>query len=263
MRFIEKILPPLIKRYLALDPESTQRLQKLNNKVVEIQLNTQMIQLHCTETGILVKTNSFLKPDTIIKSTPISLLHMAFQPKKRFLFLGKTVSVTGNMDVGQQLMDLFDTLEIDWEEHLSHYTGDIPAHLLTKASQKIGRFVSRLTSTLAQNTNEYVHEEANVFPSKEELNDFYNDVDALQMDVDRLELSLSSVIPAPYFVIPAPYFVIPAPYFVIPAKAGTHSAKSSQDATLAHKQAPTPQEKATHRMGPRLRGDDRKSGDSA
>ena len=35
--------------------------------------------------------------------------------------------------------------------------------------------------------NEYVHEEAEFFPAREALQDFFQDIDTLRMDADRLE----------------------------------------------------------------------------
>ncbi len=190
-------LPIALNRYLALDPESSQRLNILKNKIVEIKLtigetsfyqeSINKFQLLFSETGIQLKTKHFSSPDTFIQGTPLSLLRMAFTNKDRKKFFSEDVSIEGNIELGQQVIALFDALEIDWEEYLSRWIGDIPAHQLTRFTNKLKTLSNRFKSTLLENIDEYVHEEVDLFPSKEALQDFYHDVDTLRMDTDRLE----------------------------------------------------------------------------
>ena len=208
MRIIDKLitnyLPIALNRYLALDPESHTRLHRLQNKIVEIELlvnetplyreSKNNFQLVFTETGIEVKTVEFSHPDTYIKGTPLSLLRMAFSREDRKKFFSDDVAIEGNIELGQQVIDLFDSLEIDWEEYLSRWIGDAPAHQMARFTNKIKVISKRFHSALQQNINEYTHEEINLFPPPEELQDFYHDIDALRMDVDRLDARVQQLI---------------------------------------------------------------------
>jgi len=195
---IEKYLPQAINSYLALDPESAQRLGALNGKIVTIEFSSQSagnsIQLHFTQTTILLRINHFSKPDIIIKSTPLSFLTMALMRKNRKQFFSNnTIIIEGDVALGQQVIALFDELEIDWEEYLSHGLGDIGSHQLVRFTKKIRRIGTRVSSTLAENINDYVHEETYLFPPNEALCDFYHDVDDLRMDTDRLEARIEKL----------------------------------------------------------------------
>jgi ubiquinone biosynthesis protein UbiJ len=186
--FLEKNAETILNRYLTLDPESIHRLKALENRMVTIELMkiNFVFQVIFTESKIRIKTDDFAKPDTIIKGTPLSLLHMTLsQDRKKFF--ADDVSIEGNIELGQQVIDLFDTLEIDWEEYLSRITGDVPAHQLYRAISHFKNFTSHLKKAVSQNINEYVHEEKNLFPTPEALQDFFQDVDSLRMDTDRLE----------------------------------------------------------------------------
>ncbi|MCE3237282.1 MAG: hypothetical protein K0R24_263 [Gammaproteobacteria bacterium] len=187
-KVIEEYFPKLINAYLALDPESQRRLLKLNGKIVTIELAEHPIQLQFTQSGITLKTDHFSEPHTVIKGTPLSLLHMglARDNRKKF-FSDNSITIQGNLELGQQVIALFDELEIDWEEYLSRGLGDIGSHQLVRFTKKIKQFGQRICSTLTENIDEYVHEEANLFPPSEALDDFYHDVDDLRMDTDRLE----------------------------------------------------------------------------
>ena len=193
-KIIEKYLPQAINAYLALDPESAQRLSALNGKIVTIELAGNSIQLQFTQTTILLKADHFSKPDIIIKSTPLSFLTMALMRKNRKRFFSdNTIVIEGDVALGQQVIALFDELEIDWEEYLSRGLGDIGSHQFVRFTKKIHVMGTRISSTLAENINDYVHEEALLFPPDEALRDFYHDVDDLRMDTDRLEARIKKL----------------------------------------------------------------------
>lgn len=202
-KLIETYLTKALNRYLALDPESKQHLQALQDKIVTIELSVNQTPLYkegksefqmlFTSAGIKLKTTGLSKPDTYIKGTPLSLLRMAFTSENRKNFFAEDVSIEGDLELGQQVIELFDTLDIDWEEYLSHWISDIPAHQLTRFTRKIKVLGNRLQKTLAQNINEYIHEEVDLFPPPEALQDFYHDVDTLRMDTDRLEVRIQQL----------------------------------------------------------------------
>jgi ubiquinone biosynthesis protein UbiJ len=193
--FFEKNIERLLNRYLALDPESHNRLKKLENRSITIELKgiNLIFQLIFSENKILFKSSDFIKADTVIKGTPLSLLSMSLT-KDRKKFFSDDVTIEGNIELGQQVIDLFDALEWDWEESLSQITGDVPAYQIGRAVKSIQQFTTRLKSTIAQNINEYTHEEIDLFPPREALNDFFSDVDILRLDTDRLEARIESLI---------------------------------------------------------------------
>ncbi|MCD6039251.1 MAG: hypothetical protein K0S27_651 [Gammaproteobacteria bacterium] len=202
-QFIENYLPKILNRYLALDPESSHRLQALQDKVVTIELlihkspsykkGKNIFQIIFSPTGITFKRQDFFESDVYIKGTPLSLLRMLLTKENRKNFFSEDVGIEGSLELGQQIIDLFDALEIDWEEYLSHWISDIPAHHLFKFVRKTALKGSRLQTTFIQNINEYIHEEASLFPPLEALQDFYNDVDNLRMDTDRLEKNMQQL----------------------------------------------------------------------
>lgn len=195
--FLKNKIQTLLNQYISLDPESEKRLTALNGKVVTIELNmlTGLIfQLHFTAAGIKLKSSDFNKADTVIKGTPISLLHLSLSPDNRKKFFAEDVSIEGNIDLGQQVIALFDELEIDWEEYLSRWVGDVPAHNIGRFANKMKKFSKKIRETMLQNINEYTHEEIHLFPPPEELQDFFHDVDILRMDVDRLAARIQKLI---------------------------------------------------------------------
>lgn len=197
MKLISYLIKTAINRYLALDPESHRRLARLNNKTISMQLSgigiefQLKIQNEKIEIQNLQFSNSYsvyLEPhDVLIKGTPFALLGMSLSKDDRKRFFAEDVIIEGDLELGQQIIDLFDELEIDWEELLSKIVGDIPAHQLGNAARGLKNFTQRFKNVVLQNINEYAHEEALVFPPREALNDFFQEIDRLRMDADRLE----------------------------------------------------------------------------
>lgn len=188
-------LQNLLNKFLHLDPESKYRIQPLQGKVVTIKLlglNFDF-QLIFHPDNIELKTSHFLQPDTIIKGTPLTLLHMTLS-KDRKSFFAEDVSIEGDLELGQAVIDLFDALDIDFEEYLSYFIGDIPSHQLGRLFNRVKNLNKRARATLFENMNEYLHEESNLFPAVEALNDFFHDVDTLRMDVDRIEARIQNLI---------------------------------------------------------------------
>lgn len=185
---VSKLLQSALNRYLALDPESEARLHELEGKRVTLEFISTgfSFQLFFNEKKIELITQDFLPPDTTIKGTPLTLFRMTLTTGDRKQFFAEDVSIEGDLDVGQNVMDLFDRLEIDWEEYVSRWVGDVPSHQVGRLVRRVKKAADRTRETILQNVNEYVHEEIDMVPPVEALQDFFNDVDGLRMDVDRI-----------------------------------------------------------------------------
>lgn len=185
---MKAILQAALNKYIALDPEAKNRLLPLQNKVMRVELLGLglTLQMMFKPDEILIQEESSAKPDVIIRGAPLSLLRLMKTSGDRKHFFVEEVEIQGDLDFSQDVMELFDSLEIDWEEYASRWVGDVPAYHMGQVLQKIKQFNQRVHETVMQTTNEYVHEEINLFPPAEELDDFFQDVDVLRMDVDRL-----------------------------------------------------------------------------
>lgn len=194
-QFIYQSLEKALNHYLALDPESSARLLALDNKIILVELflsetNSYFIKLNIKHGKLQLTENLQRDPDVRIKGTPLSLVHMSLAKENRKQFFAEDVLIEGDLELGQQIIDLFDAMEVDWEELTSGFIGDVPAHQLGRFTRGVKQFINRVSESLLQNVNEYVHEEKPLFPPREALNDFFQDIDILRMDADRLEAKL-------------------------------------------------------------------------
>jgi ubiquinone biosynthesis protein UbiJ len=186
---IEKAL----NTYLLSDEHAQRQLKKLAGRAIAVELKPLAIVCICQfhEDRVLISDDGVLRPDTKITGTPLDLLTIAIDKKNRQQFFADDVAIEGDAEFAQQVVDLFDHVEIDWEEHTSRIIGDVPAVQLGKLVRGIRNFFSKSESALREDVSDYLHEEAAWFPQQEELREFSDDVDTLRMDTDRLEARLS------------------------------------------------------------------------
>lgn len=190
-----KLITSAINTYLQLDPESERRLKRLHGHTISIELLPFHLTFNChfTKEGMQINSGHTESVHTRIRGTPLQLLGVALAKQNRHKFFADDVSIEGDAELGQQVIDLFDQIHIDWEEHLAQLIGDTPAYRLSQLRRKAGKWLHHINHTLTENTREYIQEEAKWLPTREELNDYFTDIDELRMEADRMEAKLAQL----------------------------------------------------------------------
>lgn len=183
---------------LALDPNTAHKIRALHGKTLEIIISPLdvhfFMQFDQTQIKLLPKLEQNQEANATIHSSPLGLIRLSLLPasKVRSLF-NENIRMTGDITLGQQVKRLFDDLDIDWEGHLAHFTGDVVAHQLGRIARGGQRLKHKLETSMQNHVNEYLHEELRVLPPREELQDFMNDIDALSLRVERLAAHINQL----------------------------------------------------------------------
>lgn len=181
------MLESAINAALALDSETVARLGGLSGKVVAMELEGTGITLFMLpgREGLRLMGRYEGEPDTTLSGTPLALLRLGGDRPGDGLFSGD-VKIHGDVELGQRMQRILGELDIDWEEHLSHLTGDVVAHQLGNLARGVMRWGRRAAENLQRDLVDYVQEERRDLPSRPELDEFLAAVDRLRSDVDRL-----------------------------------------------------------------------------
>lgn len=184
-----------VNAYIKLDPESSIRLKKLHGKLICIELLPFEYVFYCAflESGVNITTTSTLNPDATIKGTPWQMLNVMVNKKDRQHFFAKDIEIAGDVEIANQVIRLFDDLQIDIEDELSQYIGDTPAYHINNFIKNTQNWFRSTLQSFTNDVNEYTHEEANWFPPSEAVSDFFNEIDELRMDVDRISQRFEKV----------------------------------------------------------------------
>lgn len=193
---LKSFLNPIISTinaYLKLDPESQSRLNALEGKIISVILLPFNTVFTCTFTNSSMQllTDDNIVPDTTIRGTPLNLAGVAIAKENRQQFFADDIEITGDTEIAQQVIALFDELEIDWEEQASRFVGDVPAYHAGRMATKLRGFAKKLSGSFTQNISEYLHEEKEWLPAREMMEDFFKDIDELRMAVDRAQAKIT------------------------------------------------------------------------
>lgn len=185
-----KILQQAINHALSLDPTNAEKITRLQGKVLEIIISPLEVNFFIGfNQGYLELLAHYEgQADTIIQSNPLGLIRLSLLPasKARSLFNDK-IKLSGDIELGQQIKRLFDEIDIDWEGHLAHFTGDVVAHQVGIFFREGLAFKRHFSESMQQNFTEYLQDELWILPSREEVEPFLKEVDDLSMDVERLQ----------------------------------------------------------------------------
>jgi ubiquinone biosynthesis protein UbiJ len=191
-----KALEKAINQALSLDEFTSDKLQALNNKVLEVIIAPLDVNFFILfKNGVMCLLAEYNgHADTVIHSSPIGLIRLSLLPasKARSLFNDK-VRLSGDIELGQQVKKIFDELDLDWEGHLAHFTGDVVAFQIGSFMRKGLAFKSQLSESMCQNMTEFLQEELRIVPSRAELDDFFSDIDDLSLSVERLQAHVNQL----------------------------------------------------------------------
>jgi ubiquinone biosynthesis protein UbiJ len=178
---------------LRLDPAAFGKLNRFSGKVIAIELQGLGLTLYLLPgtDGISLMSQYDAAADTVLSGTPLAMAKMALGPNaSKVLFAGE-VTIRGDVETGQAFKRLLDELDIDWEEQLAKFTGDIAAHKLGELFQATTRWGHQALEILGKDATEYFQQEGQDLPVPATVRQFMHEVDELRDDTARLEARLT------------------------------------------------------------------------
>lgn len=182
-------LEATLNQYLALDQDSGYFLTPLAGKVIAVNVQPFDDTIYlCPTTDSIQCLDQFPDPpDTRLTGSiwALGLMGLSSTPM-RSVFSGE-VKIEGDMQTGRKFQELFAKLDIDLEEKLSQFTGDIIAHKTANFFRAGQNWSKDSLETFRLNTKEFLQEETRDLPAAPEADIFYAQVDELRTDFDRLQ----------------------------------------------------------------------------
>lgn len=178
-----------INRYLKCDPERAQDLQGIDAKIVSITLK----ELN-TSTTFRINNNLLqaiddaeIRPDVkIIASLKILPDYFLGVDQNQFIKNGD-LEIVGDSHVASTFHNVLKGIEIDWEDLLSRYIGDVAASQIGMAVGKTQGFINRLGDNLRLDVRDYVQDELQIAATQAEVEDFIKQVNKTAAKLDQLE----------------------------------------------------------------------------
>jgi len=178
----------MVNKVLSLDEETVALLATLTGNVIEIDVLDTEFRMFILPSGkgITLETDYEGKADVAIKGTPSALLGMISAEK-----IGAgDVEINGNVELAKKFQSILRDVEIDWEEYLSQFVGDIAAHKIGNFLRRVSRFAKESGKTIGMDISEYLRYEKEALLDKSEVDEFNQAVDNIRDDVERLQKRL-------------------------------------------------------------------------
>ena len=185
---------------LALDPESGERLGRIEGKVLKLELEGVGIDLFFTaknqhfEVSLQnpVATEDQADADTTVRGTPAALFSMAAEEVGGWSGPGSRVSITGDATLARDFERLFSRLDPDFEGLVSGMVGDVAGYQLVSGLKQATQQLKETLGEAGVVAGEVFRDglrgnNSGPLIGEKETRQFSKGVDELRDAVDRLE----------------------------------------------------------------------------
>ena len=187
--FLAEQLENVINQALQYAPGTQAALNKLAGKSVSLIANRPNLQLTLELCPDEIRVSHYWEgtPTVSIKGPLISILFQLGLNKSPGELVGSGIQVEGDQALAQQLATVFREMDLDLEEPLAHWVGDVAAHQVGQAARSAFSWFKKTASTLLDDGSRYLREEGRQVVEKNELDQFNQGIDNVRADFDRLE----------------------------------------------------------------------------
>ncbi len=194
MDALETLLRPLtrlINRRIAATTPARELCGDLQGRVIAVRVrNTGLAMYVRVDAGELSLLGSYdAEPDAAITGSLLSLARLAGESGEAAVRDG-SLELTGDAEVARAFQRLLEYGRPDVEEELSGLVGDVAAHEIGEFARRLGRWGEQARDTMRQNLSEYLQEESRALPTRYEVEEFHERVEALRDDAARLDARL-------------------------------------------------------------------------
>lgn len=188
---LTEALETSINLILKQDPDTLEKLTALQGKIFAFELGDHAdpdLTLYIFPHNEGVQVHYFYEgtADTTLQGTPLAFINMSLGDSSESFFSGE-IRIKGDIELGQRFKRIVDQLDIDWEEWLSDYTGDLIAFKTGSLVRNLTAWGKETLNTLQLDAREYLQDEGQSTPHPHELEDFARDISQLRDHTARLE----------------------------------------------------------------------------
>ncbi len=184
----------MLNAALRYDPATRLGLARLEGKILAVQITAPAITIFVMpmDDELRLMGNWDGDVDTRITGSALALAQLSQTQIHTLKHSG--VTVMGDLQLLAELQRLLKNLDIDWEEMLSQFTGDVIGHQSAELLRAQLGWVKDRARQSQRLTREFLTEEVQALPAKPELESFYQQVDELRLAVDRAAARIEKLI---------------------------------------------------------------------
>ena len=181
------------RKALVYDPASRQALARLQGRVLAVQLTQPEMTLYVRPDEHGLGFCAHWEGEVHSRLTGKLQDFMRLARGEQASLAGSGIRLEGDAQLVQSLQRIVRQLDIDWEEALCEPLGDLPGHQLAQALRSGGHWLQGREAEARRLLTDFIGQELALVPSRPELEDFYQQVDQLQLQQERAEARLQQI----------------------------------------------------------------------
>jgi ubiquinone biosynthesis protein UbiJ len=180
-----------INRYLKMDENILQQLQTYQEKIIKIEITNSQKALFVLiqAQGINLQLDSASEPDVTLSGSVAALLQAVKKDQGQLA----EIRISGDAELLHAIKIIINNVDVDWEEHLSRFTGDSVAHQVGNQARSIKNIFKKAKTAAETTVVEYLQEENQTLITKPEITDFFAQVTETRQAVDRLGVRCKNI----------------------------------------------------------------------
>ena len=185
-------LEQALNRALRLDPRSPQQLAALEGKVFQLRCTNPELEIFlCPDAGgIKLMGHWEAEVTTAISGQAQDFASLATATDPAAALINGNLELSGDSAPLIELQSILNGLDMDWEAPLVANLGDVVGHQLAQGLRGLFSWGQQASTSFVRQLEEFIHEEARLAPPRQEVEDFYQDLEQLNLRVDRLQARL-------------------------------------------------------------------------
>ena len=190
---LASMLEAAINRILSLDEDTPSRMQRLDDRMLQLDLEGVGITLFFSFTAerVDVSIDTEYEADTTISGSPVALFAMAVpEGAGNWGTPDSRVTITGDASLARDLERLFSRLDPDWETTLSRLFGDVWGHQLAAGLRNGAEQAKEAAENAGEMVSEFLKRDAGPLVQSTDIQTFADAVDETRDAVERLEAKL-------------------------------------------------------------------------
>ncbi len=193
MTIISTTIVSGLNRYISADRERASDLSQIDGKIIKINLVelNQDILLEVKDFSVFEIQEPIKESDVEIVVRLKVLPNFMLGINKDDMLKNGDLEIIGDAHIASVFQNTMKSIEIDWEEILSHYTGDAVAHQIGVGMRGLQSLSRRMRENIRLDARDYLQDNLQVAVTKEEVDGFIDDVDTIRAQVERLEARLN------------------------------------------------------------------------
>jgi len=190
-----KALQVVVNQALTLDPLASKRIKSLSGKRFQIDCSDPelsiLISIKNDEVELLAADENPV--DTHITGDLSAYTKLLGSEDKAAAIINSGLKVKGDSQNLLTLQEILANTNLDWEYHIANLIGDVPAHLIGRASREALSWLKSTRPVFERHLKEFILEEARLSPTKTEMEALISDIHTLKEKTERLEAHINKL----------------------------------------------------------------------